>query len=344
MTIEVPVLRLGLAGYTDTQHKAAAEVAAAASTARASWELGAFADADAWWLEGSRTVLMANEHLRVQPAVPSGRSVQLALADVDRPVAFSQPITAPGFKPAVTFNLGDRAAGVAVLNQFAGWLQTMLSQFALASSIAEQQPSLNSGSWEVLRDATLLAVVDLKLGAAVRPGVTAKDFSEASWCIRDHGGVSIPPNYPRASVSQVMWQYAQRTGRNLLPPHYRNQPLFFRRPPRLPQRQLKDAHLLVMRELVSHPGMNFSGLQQASGMGEEALARVLSTLYVVGSITSNPKRATAAGGRTPAARDAFAQEQNPYFSVMDSSPRPPGLPSLPPNDLTAPLPLMPDRS
>lgn len=341
MTIEVPVLRLGLAGYTEAQHKTAAEAAAAAASARATWELGNFADADAWWLEGSRTLLMANEHLRVQPAVPSGRSVQLALADVDRPVAFSLPITAPGFKPAVTFNLADRAAATGVLNQFAGWMQTTLSQFALASSIAEHQPSLHSGSWEVLRDSDLLAVVDLKLGAGVMPGVTARDFSEASWCIRDHGGVVIPPNYPRASVSQVMWQYAQRTRRDLLPPHYRTQALYFRRPPRLSQKQMKDAHLLVMRELVAHPGMNFNGLQQATGMGDDQLARVLSTLYVVGSITSNPKRAMA-GGRTAPVREAVGSEQSVYFSVMDSTPRPSDLRPSPANDLTAPLPLMPD--
>jgi hypothetical protein len=340
MTIEVPVLRLGLAGYTEAQHKTAADIAAAASSARARWEVAPFAEADAWWLEGSRTLLMANQHLRVQPAVPSGRSVQLALADVDRPVAFSLPITAPGFKPAVTFNMGEKAGGVAVLNQFTNWLQTVVSQFALASSIADQQPTLNSGSWEVLRDSQLLAVVDLKLGAGVMPGVTAKDFEQASWCIRDLGAVSIPHNYPRVSVSQLMWQYAQRTERDLLPPHYRNQPLYFRRPPRLPQRQMKDAHLLVMRELVSNPGMNFSGLQQASGMGDEQLARVLSALYVVGSVTSNPKRAMGGGARTTA--PATPSEQSVYFSVMDSSPRPHDLPGRPNNDLTAPLPLLPD--
>ena len=342
MSNEVPVLRLGLAGYTEAQQKSAADALAAAGSTRARWELGAFADADAWWLEGSRTLLMANEHLRVQPAVPSGRSVQIALADVDRPVAFSQPITAPGFKPAVTFNLADRTATLGVLNQFTGWLQTTLSQFALASSIAEQQPSLNSGSWEVLRDSQLLAVVDLKLGAGVMPGVSAREFADASWCIRDHGAVSIPPNYPRASVSQVMWQYAQRTERDLLPPHYRDQPLYFRRPPRLSQRQLKDAHLLVMRELVAHPGMNFHGLQHATGMGDAQLARVLSALYVVGSITSNAKRALASAARPAGVRDSASPDQSAWFSVMDSTPRPSQLPQRPTNDLTAPLPLMPD--
>lgn len=342
MTIEVPVLRLGMAGYTEAQHRTAADTAAAAGSARCRWSLGDFADADAWWLEGSRTMIMANQHLRVQPAVPSGRSVQLALADVDRPVAFTQPITAPNFKPAVTFTLGDRGAGVAVLNQFAEWMQTMLSQFALASSIAEHQPSLGKGSWEVLRGGDLLAAVDLKLGVGVMPGVTSQDFARASWVLRDHGAVVIPSNFPRASVSQLMWQYAQRTERDLLPPHYRDQPLYFRRPPRLPQRMLKDAHLLLMRELVAHPGMNFKGMQQSTGLAAEPLGRYLSALYVVGSITSNLKRAMPTRER-PGGDAGPGTEQSAYYSVMDSTPRPPELPLRPQTDFTAPLPLMPDR-
>lgn len=342
MTIEVPVLRLGLAGFTEAQQKAAADIAAAAGTGRASWAVGSFADADAWWLEGSRTLLLPEQHLRVQPAVPTGHSVRIALADVDRPVAVTHPIGSPDFKPALSFTLGERDAGVRVLNQFAEWMQVMLSQFALASSIAENQPSFSSGSWEVLRGSELLAVVDLRLGTGVQPGVTAKDFAEASWCIRDHGAVRIPPDYPRATVSQLMWQYAQRTGRDLLPPHYRTQALYFRRPPRLPSRQLKDAHLLLMRELVAHPGMNFKGLQQSTGLAAEPLARFLSALYVVGSITSNAKRAMAQPARAPSSDSSLSpSEQNVYQSLMDSAPRPPHLPGPAPSDMTAPLPLMP---
>jgi hypothetical protein len=340
MTIEVPVLRLGLAGYTEAHQKLAAAATAAASTARARWELSAFSEADAWWLDGSRTVLLPDQHLRVQPATPAERPVQLALADVDRPVGFSLPLTAPGFKPAVTFKLGEQDATTRVLHQFADWLQVMLSQFALASSINDHQPTLGSGSWEVLRGSDLLAVVDLKLGAGVRPGVTSKDFVDASWCIRDHGAVVIPPSYSRASVSQIMWQYAQRSERELLPPHYRTQPLYFRRPPRLPQRQLKDAHLLVIRELASAPGMNFNGLQHATGLGAGPLARVLSALYVVGSITSNPKRASVPVSRPPPMVDGVAAHSDVFYSVMDSAPRPPDFPVRPKNDMTAPVPLM----
>lgn len=343
MTIEVPVLRLGLAGYNEAQQKAAADVCRSAGTARAEWQVGSFADADAWWLEGSRTMLMPNGFLRVQPGVPSGRSVQLALADVDRPVGFSLPLAATGFQPAVTFDLGNTSHGVGVLHQFAGWLQAMLAQFCLASSIAEHQPTLNAGSWEVLRGADLLAVVDLKLGAGVAPGATAADFANASWCIRDHGAVVIPPSFPRASVSQLMWQYAQRTQRDLLPPHYRQHPLFFRRPPRLPQRQMKDAHLLLLRELAAQPGMSFEQLQQSTGLGEASLGRHLSALYVVGAITANPKRATGGGGRTDGGRESTAASSNTFASVMDSVAGSEFL-RRPVSEMTAPGPLLPDST
>lgn len=343
MTIEVPILRLGLAGYTEAQQKSAAEATLAAATGRATWELGGFAEADAWWLDGSRTLLMPNDHLRVQPAVPTGRSVQLALADVDRPVAFSKPVTAPNFKPAVTFDLADKAAGVRVLHQFSEWLQTTLSQFALASSVTEHQPTLANGSWEVLRNSDLLAVVDLKLGAGVMPGVTPKDFEEASWCIRDRGAIAIPHGYSRVSVSQLMWQYAQRTQRDLLPPHYRQQKLFFRRPPRLPQKQMRDAHLLLMRELATQPGMTFEELQHATGLADAPLARFLSALYVVGSITANPRRATDIAARVAPGRDSVVPSGQSAFSLsMQESPHPPL--RRPNNDLTAPLPLLPDMN
>ena len=99
MATEVPVLRLGLAGYSDAQQKAAAEIIRAAASPRVRWEQAPFADADAWWLEGSRTLLMANEHLRVQPAVPSAvrtpvRSSWMARCAVGEPTAVASSATA----------------------------------------------------------------------------------------------------------------------------------------------------------------------------------------------------------------------------------------------------------
>jgi hypothetical protein len=345
MTIEVPVLRLGLAGFSEAQQRAAAEVVRVAKSARAEWQIGNFADADAWWVDGSRTMVLPGAVLRVQPGVPSGRSVQLALGDVDRPVGFTLPLNVEGFQPAVTFDLGNREQSGVVLNKFVSWLQNMISQFCLASSLAEQQPTLASGSWEVLRGSDLLAVVDLRLGAGVAPGVSANDLAEASWCIRDLGAVKIPASFPRASVSQLMWQYALRTQRDLLPPHYREQALYFRRPPRLPQRQLRDAHLLLLRELVAQPGMNFEQLQQATGLGEGPLARHLAALYVVGSITANPRRAEGGSARRSVEDSAPGTAGSVFLSELDPTAFTAALRQQGPiDDRTAPAPLIADRT
>ncbi|MDB5860606.1 MAG: hypothetical protein JWQ76_4295 [Ramlibacter sp.] len=345
MTIEVPVLRLGLAGFNEAQQRIAADVVRAARSERAEWQIANFADADAWWVEGSRTMVLPGAILRVQPGIPSGRSVQLALGDVDRPVGFTLPLAVEGFQPAVTFDADNRAQSVAVLNQFADWLQNLLSQFCLASSLAEHQPTLTSGTWEVLRGSDLLAVVDLRLGAGVAPGVSASDLAGASWCIRDHGAVKIPASFPRSSVSQLMWQYASRTQRDLLPPHYRNQPLFFRRPPRLPQRLLRDAHLLLLRELVAQPGMTFEQLQQATGLAEGPLARHLSALYVVGSITANPRRAEGSGTRRPIEDSAPGTAGSVFLSELDPAAFTAALRQQGAlGDRTAPAPLVTDRT
>lgn len=342
MNIEVPVLRLGVAGFSEAQQKVAAEAVRAAGTGRAQWQLVPFADADGWWLEGGRTLVLPSGFLRVQPGVPSGRSIQIAMADVDRPVAFTLPLAAPGFQPAVTFDLGDRDRGIAVLHQFAGWMQPMLAQFCLGASMAGHQPTLSAGSWEVLRGAELIGVVDLRLGAAVAPGATPADFDNAIWCVREHGNVVIPPDFLRVSVSQLMWQYALRSETDLLPPHYRHQPLYFRRPPRLPQRQLKDAHLLLLRELAAQPAMTFEQLQQSTGLGAPALARHLSALYIVGSITANPRRASGGGGRLEAGDPGSTPASATFASVLDSVLAVPATARRPVSDLTAPAPLVRD--
>jgi hypothetical protein len=129
-----------------------------------------------------------------------------------------------------------------------------------------------------------------------------------------------------------MWQYTDRTQRDVLPKHYRNGLLYYRRPPHLPQRLLRNSHLLIMRELMLAPA-TFEQLQQRCGMGERRLARELASLYFVGSITSNPKRAT----RVPARPSGAESLDSLVPSVLPPSRRPQAV------DLTAPAPLRPDH-
>lgn len=296
MNIDRPELRLGAAGFTREQEQEVQTALDGAATTTVGWKLHPFADADAWWLQGGRTQALPGGILRVGAGQTSARTVQLAMAEIDRPLAVALPI-AGGYEPTFFFRLEDPASMAAILRKFTAWLQPVVAQYALAASILEQEPALGAGAWEVLRGSDLIATVDLQQGTAVAPGATPLDFVDATWCIRDHGTTVQPRDFVRASLSQLMWQYAVRTTRDLLPARYREKRLYFRRPPRLAQRKMENVHLLLMRDLAGHPGSRFGEVALRTGLADEALSRHLAALYLVGSVTANPRRAAAWNSR-----------------------------------------------
>lgn len=290
MTLELPILRLGLAGFSAEQQQLARAAVEAAAPPTATWALGALADADAWWVNGARTLLMSDGTLRIGSGAPAGHPMQLNLPDVDRPIAFSKPLPQPPFEAAYSFDLNDRRQCVGILDRFTAWLRPMLAQFSLASCIIEHHAALGGGSFEVLLNGLLIAVVDMRGDVGVLPTAGPGDLEEAIWRRAATSRPQIPEHFARISMSQLMWGFAMRTQRDVLPPHYRTGLIYYRRPPRLPQRALQDSHLLVLRELASGSGtLDEVGLR--TGMSEPELVRDLGALYLVGAITSNPRRA-----------------------------------------------------
>ncbi|RZJ25277.1 MAG: hypothetical protein EOO54_06850 [Haliea sp.] len=342
MSIELPVLRLGLVGFTVEQQQILSGVATTAASSGLVWEITKLEDADAWWVNGARCQLLADGSMRIASGVPGGRSLQLNLADIDRPVAFCGPLPR-SFQPDHFFALESVPSMKTVLRKFESWLSSLAAQFCLASHIVENEGALAPGVYHVSNHGTLLAVVDLQGEVGVLPSAGPIDFEEAVWHHRPAGAASIPAGFVQASLSQLMWQYAVRTSRDVLPRRYRKGVLYFRRPPRIAQRLLRDAHLLLMRELSCEAG-SFEELQQRTGMAANSLAHHLGALYLVGAITANPKRAAAVW---PVARraESAAASQNPVNSVTPS-----GLEQdsgVPPQlqvrarfaDLTAPAPM-----
>jgi hypothetical protein len=332
MTLELPVLRLGLAGFAADQQDAARAVAAEVATLGASWELSSFTDADAWWVNGRRTHLLPDGTLRVGAGTPSGRSFHLHLPDVDRPVAFARPLPSPEFSPAYAFDPEDRAQQRAVLGRFAAWLQPLIAQFALASAVVEQYAALGGGSFQLLSGGRLIAVVNMRGDVGVRPSAAVLEFQDALWR-RVPEPADIPAGFARASMSQLMWEFAMRTRRDMLPPRYRTAMLYFRRPPRLPNRLLKDSHLLLMRELAAGPS-TLRELCRRTGLDEAAAVHGLAALYLVGAITSNPRRAAAR-------RDDDSLLSHPYTAATAEQVATRARGMRPGADLTAPAPFTP---
>jgi hypothetical protein len=298
------------------------------------WEAGPMDGADAWWLNGSHTQILGPDHIRIASGVAGGRSIQINLPDVDRPLGFARPVPT-GLEPLCSFDLTSPREMRHMLRQFETWLAPVTAQFCLAAHIVEHQSALGVGRFELCLGTQVLAVVDMQGEVAVRSTLGPAEFEDTWW--RRSTSAAVPEHFARTSLAQLMWQYTARTQRDLLPKHYRTGLLYFRRPPRLPQHLIKDSHLLVMRELSVAPA-TFAELQQRCGFPAPRLARELASLYFVGSITSNPKRAARVKPRTPGV------ESNPPHSHLDSI-----VPSiLPPSrrpkaDRTAPAMLRPDH-
>jgi hypothetical protein len=336
MTFELPVLRLGLAGFTAEQEAWANGMAEAANVPTAAWVVAPFADADAWWVNGARTSLMADGTLRITPGIPTGRAMHLDLADVDRPVGFARPLPPPPFEPACAFDPRVPQEAMAALHRFTAWLRPLLAQFSLASTIIEHSSALGGGAFEVVLNGTVIAVVNMRGDVGVLPTIAPTAFEDALWRRSPRTELDIPEHFARLSLSQLMWQYAMRSSRELLPAHYRSGMLYFRRPPRLAQRYLRDSHLLLLRELATGCA-TLEELRHRTGMSAANISRDLAALYLVGAITSNPKRAASGATRRLDTTDSLIS--SPQSIVPSVLPQDAATAHPRHADLTAPAPL-----
>ncbi|MBK0392024.1 hypothetical protein [Ramlibacter algicola] len=291
MALEIPSLRIGLIGFSQQQQDALHESLNEDTATRQAWEFAPAQEADALWINGARTQLLPEGLLRVASGIPSGRSTQLDPSSLNRPAAYAAPLPR-AFQPDIVFNL-DPGSVAGVLRKFEQLLRPQIAQFCLASQILEQESALGSGVYRVERprDGALIAVVDLRGDVGVFTSASAVDFDNAMWtALAQRTPDQIPAHFFRCSLSRLMWEYALRTTRDVLPRRYRSDMLYFRRPPRLPQRLLQDSHLLLLRELATAPG-TMPELQDRTGIEASRIAADLGALYLVGAITSNPKRA-----------------------------------------------------
>lgn len=286
-----PLLRLGLAGFNAAeQAHLQAALAERAARYQMRWELSSLGDADAWCVSGSHVQGLPDGTLRITPGLPSGRSIRINPAEIDWPLVFSTPLNVPGFQPAYVFQPQVPESVASALTQLEGWLRPLMVQFHLAAYIVDKDLDLRSAVFHVTVNGKLYAVVSRRVGIGVWPIADPAQMPNAVWSQRPGMADAIPSHFVRTDFSQLMWQFATRTTRDCLPPHYRTRRLYLRQAPRLPMRLVNDAILLVVSELGNAPA-TVNELAQRSGIPEAQLARHLGALYMVGSITADPRRA-----------------------------------------------------
>jgi hypothetical protein len=323
-----PVLFLGLMGFTPDEAARIESQLQLTPVGGVQWRLARFGDADAWVVNGARTRMLAEDEVCVDPPSTQEEPVRLRLRDVDRPVAFSRPLASSDFEPACTFDLDSVSSIVILLAKLSQWLRPRAMLLAMADLLTLHAAGIRRRSrvWHLACDNRLVAVVDLQGEIGVLPDATLGDLARASWHPRPDAAGYVPDNFARKSIAGLLWEYAGRTQRDLLPARYRDVPIHLKRAPLLGHRLFSDAQLFVLRELSQAP-RTFADLCASAKFSAEEIARALTAFYLVGSVTSSVPRADGA-------RDATASIWPWWMSQHPDS-----MPSVP--DFTAPgaLPL-----
>jgi hypothetical protein len=324
---EQPILWLGITGFNPQQR-----VVLDASFARApqlpQWRTCAFGEADAWLVNGAKVSLLPDGNLKVAAGLPTEHALNLNLAEVDRPVAFATPLPSSKFEPRCTFSHESTASVQAVLLQFENWLRVARSQFVLGARILQQSTALRHGIFHVSHRGVLLAVLDFKTGkAGLSPRAHPVELWDARWAKRPSGASDLPPDFLRFTPAQFAWAYVRRTDRDLLPPRYASEPVYYRHVPKVPLRWLSDSQLMLLRELCAEPA-TLDTLHRHTSFSLPQIRRDLTCLYYAGSITTTRAKAHAPLGR----QDSQPYSRGPeYDSLLNGEQS-----TYPASDLTAP--------
>lgn len=306
--MEQPVLRLGLLGFSASDGDRLQHWAAQAQAGWPEWHTGDPHLADAWMINGAAVDVQGRDGVLIHHPPGGGERLTLNRAEVDRPLAFAEPLP-DGFASAEFFNAHDEASVRQRLQRFEAWLRPLRSQFALGARLVEQLRECKTGVVHVVHESRLLAVIDLdRWQAGLFIPARPVDMAMAEWVQRPKLARDIPASFMRMPLHRVLWSYAVRTRRDVLPPRYREQTVHLRRVPHLPARWFDETHLLLMRELMARPA-RLDELVARTGRPSDDLAHHLAALYFAGGVTTDADSARRAAAETRRAVLALQFEQ-----------------------------------
>jgi hypothetical protein len=299
--VEQPVLRLGLLGFDGSDME---RLQTWIGHQQPGWPLWSVCDphlADAWMICGKSAEVIGRDALVIRHPHGSGQCLTLNRAEVDRPLAFGTPLP-EGFASGEFFDAADETSVRQRLQRFEAWLRPLRTQFALGALLVEKLQQFPRGVVHLMLDDKLVAVIDMdRWQVGLHTPARPIDLAMAQWLPMATRNGDMPPSFMRLSLHRVMWTFAVRTVRDVLPQRYRERTIHLRRVPRIPARWFDELHLRFMRELMVRPGtLAEMGLRMGISPGE--LERNVAALYFGGGLTTDPDSARRA---EPSARRAL---------------------------------------
>jgi len=296
ISLEQPVLGLGLLGFPATLLQQAVSWAGQSQPGWPLWRAIDPVRADAWMIYGPAVEWPGRDELVIRHPAGTDERITLRRTEVDRPLAFATPLP-KGFASTECFDAGSEKSVLQRLQRFEAWLRPLRTQFALGAQLVDRVTQYKGGVVHVTHKGKLLAVIDFERWVAgmfilARP----VDLAMADWIRRPARANDIPTTFIRLPVHQLMWLYAARTSRDLLPSRYRTRTIHLRRIPRVSVQGFDDLHRELMDELVTAPG-TLDALAERTGAPLVEVAHHVAALFFAGGLTTDAENARLAETR-----------------------------------------------
>jgi hypothetical protein len=288
MLLPRPIFWLGLAGLTSVQRAFLTAYMPREPGSLPAWRAAEFTESDALCINGSAARLLADGILQVPDSRKGQPLMNLDLRDIDRPLLFVEPLSDPELAPWDHVDPESERSVQQALKKLESGLQELRTQFTLGALIHHFVDALESQIYSVVHQGTALAVVDFP-GRYVyyRTGVSALQLEQASWIVQTHRGpAQVPKGMVEASMTAIMWQFAQHAAIDLLPERFLQGPIRLRYKPLVPDTWLKGSQRTLV-EMMLAGDLSFDDmLQKHKGFNREQLMRDLASFYFDGAIAS----------------------------------------------------------
>ncbi len=166
-------------------------------------------------------------------------------------------------------------------------MQPNALRYVLASQLVERHVAKEElkGLWHVQSTDTLLAVVDFeRLQVSIRPDAHYLELENAHWASRSMRAFA-PEKFQNISIERLMWDYARRSERNILPARYSQRMITLRRYPRLSLTAMSEIELALLT-LLREQAYTLAQLSMKLSLSKERISHLLGALYFSGAITT----------------------------------------------------------
>ena len=222
-SMQTPVMRMGLVGFQEADDLYLCKLLKTRG-AILQWERWPFVEADALWINGAKAEPAKDGLVRVPSPDPLRPDTLLDLRELERPMAFTQPMGNRKLQPPMLFDPHNAASVDQVLRIYEGLLRPLALQLTLARSIADQLDRLASPTYHLTLRGNMVAVVNIGGPVGISSALLPADLASADWSSRPSAAGTCPDHFMRTSFGELMWQFTTRTPNDLLPDKYRRKP------------------------------------------------------------------------------------------------------------------------